>query len=85
MGFNPVYGLNFNLWIRSPKGSIFIVLFKTNFTVTINIWNLCLDTAIPVYKESGDITSMSWADGYIEIAENIERVEKGTPVTVKLF
>ncbi|MFC2047947.1 gephyrin-like molybdotransferase Glp [Chloroflexota bacterium] len=43
------------------------------------------DTAIPVYKESGNITSMSYADGYIEIAENIESVEKGEPITVTLF
>ncbi|MFC1941572.1 hypothetical protein ACFLWL_04175 [Chloroflexota bacterium] len=40
---------------------------------------------MPVYKESGNITSMSCADGYIEIAENIESVEKGEPITVTLF
>jgi len=43
------------------------------------------DTAIPVYKESGAITSMSQADGYIEIAEEIDLLEKGEPVTVMLF
>ena len=43
------------------------------------------DTAIPVYKESGNITSMSRADGYIEIAENIRSVEKDEPVSVTLF
>ncbi len=41
--------------------------------------------AIPVFKESGAITSISEADGYIEIAENIDLLEKGTPVTVTLF
>ncbi len=43
------------------------------------------DTAIPVYKESGDITSMSRADGYIEIPENTNLLEKGESVLVTLF
>lgn len=43
------------------------------------------DTAIPVYKESGDITSMSRADGYIEIPESINLLKKGEPVLVTLF
>ncbi len=43
------------------------------------------DFAIPVYKESGAITSVSEADGYIEIAENIDLVEKDREVEVKLF
>ncbi len=41
--------------------------------------------AIPVFKESGAITSIAEADGYIEIAENIDLLEKGEPVTVTLF
>jgi len=41
--------------------------------------------AIPMYKESGAITSIAEADGYIEIAENIDLLEKGEPVTVTLF
>lgn len=43
------------------------------------------DEAIPVFKESGAITSVAEADGYIEIAENIDLLEKGEPVTVVLF
>ncbi len=43
------------------------------------------DEAVPVYKESGAITSIAAADGYIEIAENIDLLEKGEPVTVTLF
>ena len=43
------------------------------------------DEAVPAYKESGAITSISEADGYIEIAENIDLLEKGEPVTVTLF
>ncbi len=41
--------------------------------------------AVPVFKESGAITSVAEADGYIEIAENIDLLEKGELVTVTLF
>ena len=41
--------------------------------------------AIPVFKESGAITSIAEAEGYIEIPENIDLLEKGEPVTVTLF
>jgi len=40
---------------------------------------------IPVFKESGAITSMSDAQGYIEIAANVDLIEKGEEVEVKLF
>ena len=41
--------------------------------------------AMPAFKASGDITSMSRADGYIEIAADTDVVEKGALVDVKLF
>ena len=41
--------------------------------------------AIPAYKASGDITSMSQADGYIEIDAGTTVVEAGTLVDVKFF
>jgi molybdopterin molybdotransferase len=41
--------------------------------------------AVPAFKASGDITSMSRADGYIEIAASVDHVEAGTPVDVTLF
>ena len=41
--------------------------------------------AVPVFKESGAITSTAEADGYIELAENIDLLEKGDPVVVTLF
>jgi molybdopterin molybdotransferase len=41
--------------------------------------------AMPAFKSSGDITSMSRADGYIEISEHTDIVEKGEVVEVKLF
>src|SRR5262245_16537286 len=42
-------------------------------------------TAMPAFKASGDITSMSRADGYIEIPADVDVVEEGTVVEVKLF
>ena len=41
--------------------------------------------AMPAFKASGDITSMSQADGYIEIPAQTDIVEKGELVDVKLF
>jgi len=37
------------------------------------------------FKESGAITSIAAADGYIEIEQNVDMLEKGTPVKVTLF
>ncbi len=41
--------------------------------------------AMPAFKQSGDITSMSQADGYIEIPAQTDIVEKGQMVDVILF
>jgi molybdenum cofactor synthesis domain-containing protein len=41
--------------------------------------------AVPAFKASGDITSMSMADGFIEIPASTDIVEKGELVEVKLF
>ncbi len=41
--------------------------------------------AYPAFKESGAITSMSMADGYIEIPANVEYLEEGSRVTVTYF
>ena len=43
------------------------------------------DIAVPAFKTSGDITSMSRADGYIEIPAHTDIVEAGETVEVKLF
>ncbi len=40
---------------------------------------------VPVFKESGAITSMADAEGYIEIPANVDLVEKGELVKVLLF
>jgi molybdenum cofactor synthesis domain-containing protein len=42
-------------------------------------------SAVPAFKASGDITSMSRADGYIEIPADVESVAAGTVVEVTLF
>jgi molybdenum cofactor synthesis domain-containing protein len=42
-------------------------------------------SAVPAFKASGDITSMSRADGYIEIPADVETVEAGEIVDVTLF
>lgn len=41
--------------------------------------------AVPAFKASGDITSMSQADGYLEIPASTVAVEQGTIVEVTLF
>jgi molybdopterin molybdotransferase len=41
--------------------------------------------ATPVFKESGAITSLAAADGYIMIPDNVELVEAGEDVDVVLF
>ncbi len=42
-------------------------------------------SAVPAFKASGDITSMAHADGYIEIPAQVDIVEAGELVDVKLF
>jgi len=41
--------------------------------------------AMPAFKGSGDITSLSQADGYIEIPASEHTVDEGSPVEVTLF
>ncbi|MFH1087107.1 MAG: gephyrin-like molybdotransferase Glp [Chloroflexota bacterium] len=43
------------------------------------------DNAVVVFKEASSITSLSRADGYIEIPENIDLLRKGEEVEVKLL
>jgi molybdenum cofactor synthesis domain-containing protein len=42
-------------------------------------------TAFPAFKGSGEITSLSQADGYIEIPSDQSTLEAGSDVTVTLF
>lgn len=41
--------------------------------------------ALPVFKGSGEITSLAHADGYFEIAADVELVQAGTLIEVTLF
>lgn len=50
--------------------------------LTVRIEN---GNAVPVFKESGSITSMSRADGYIEIPPEVDLLEKGELVEIRLF
>jgi molybdopterin molybdotransferase len=43
------------------------------------------EEAVPVFKTSGEITSLARADGFFEIAADVERVEADTIVQVVLF
>ena len=43
------------------------------------------DSAVPVFKGSGDVTSLSDADGYVEVPTGVTRVEAGTRVVVTLW
>jgi molybdopterin molybdotransferase len=43
------------------------------------------NVAVPAFKGSGDITSLSQADGYIEIPADQSTVEEGVAVNVTLF
>ena len=60
--------------VRSPAGrhQIYPVRLERN-------------EAIPVFKGSGEITSLAHADGYFEIEADLEVVEAGTVVEVTLF
>lgn len=50
--------------------------------LTVRIEN---EMAVPVFKESGAITSLGDAEGYIEIPDNMDFVEKGETVEVVFF
>jgi len=43
------------------------------------------DVAVPVFKSSGEITSLAHADGFFEIAADVADVAAGTLVDVVLF
>ena len=78
------------LWIIA---AIFFVLWFVGFGLgrgnagrhqfyTVRLLN---GAAYPAFKGSGDITSLSQADGYIEIAADQRLVDEGSLVDVTLF
>jgi molybdenum cofactor synthesis domain-containing protein len=68
--------------VSLPLGDRVISATGRHQFYTVRIEN---GAAMPAFKASGDITSMSRADGYIEIAAQTDVVEKGTVVEITLF
>jgi molybdenum cofactor synthesis domain-containing protein len=68
--------------VRLPLGQRVVSTTGRHQFYTVRIVD---GVAMPAFKASGDITSMSQADGYIEIAAQTDIVEKGEMVEVILF
>jgi molybdenum cofactor synthesis domain-containing protein len=68
--------------VRLPVGQRIVSTTGRHQFYTVRIID---GQAMPAFKASGDITSMSQADGYIEIPAQTDIVEKGELVDVKLF
>ena len=68
--------------VTLPLGQRIVSPVRRHQFYTVRIVN---GAAIPAFKASGDITSMSQADGYIEIPIETDVVEEGSPVKVTLF
>lgn len=68
--------------IRLPLGRRIVSTTGRHQFYTVRIED---GTAMPAFKASGDITSMSRADGYVEIPAQTDIVEAGEIVDVKLF
>jgi molybdopterin molybdotransferase len=53
----------------------------------LQFYQVCLrgEEAVPVFRGSGDITSLADADGYIEVPIGIDRLEAGARVRVILY
>jgi molybdopterin molybdotransferase len=68
--------------VRLPLGQRIVSTTGRHQFYTVRIES---GVAMPAFKASGDITSMSQADGYIEIPAQTEIVEKGQTVEVRLL
>jgi molybdenum cofactor synthesis domain-containing protein len=68
--------------VTLPLGGRIVSVAGRHQFYTVRIVN---GLAVPAFKASGDITSMSQADGYIEIPAPTEVVESGEAVRVTLF
>ncbi len=73
----------------SPPGSVLATLSKRVVSTTGRTQFLTVrlegGLARPAFKESGAITSMSHADGYVIIPADVDLLEKGEEVTVHLL
>lgn len=68
--------------VRVPLGKRIVSPAGRHQFYSVRIEN---GSAMPAFKGSGDITSMSRADGYIEILADQSSVDEGTAVAVTLF
>ena len=68
--------------VRAPLGRRIASAVNRHQFYTVRLRD---GVAFPAFKGSGDITSLSQADGYIEIPADQSVVEEGTPVEVTLF
>jgi molybdenum cofactor synthesis domain-containing protein len=68
--------------VRAPLGRRIVSAANRHQFYTVRLRD---GVAVPAFKGSGDITSLSQADGYIEIAADQDTVEEGAVVEVTLF
>ena len=68
--------------VRVPLGRRIVSAVNRHQFYTVRLRD---GVAYPAFKGSGDITSLSAADGYIEIPADQSTVEEGADVTVTLF
>jgi molybdopterin biosynthesis enzyme len=68
--------------VRVPLGRRIVSAVNRHQFYTVRLRD---GAAYPAFKGSGDITSLSEADGYIEIPADQSTVEEGVDVTVTLF
>ena len=68
--------------VHVPLGRRIASAFNRHQFYTVRLQD---GVAFPAFKGSGDITSLSQADGYIEIPADQSVVEEGASVTVTLF
>jgi molybdenum cofactor synthesis domain-containing protein len=68
--------------VRAPLGKRIVSQAGRHQFYTVRLQD---GVAYPAFKGSGEITSLSQADGYIEIPSDRSNVEEGTTVEVTLF
>jgi molybdopterin biosynthesis enzyme len=68
--------------VRAPLGRRIVSAANRHQFYTVRLLD---GAAHPAFKGSGDITSLSQADGYIEIPADQHTVEEGAVVEVTLF
>ncbi len=68
--------------VTVPAGHRFVSVGNRHQFYTVRVVD---GAAVGAFKASGDITSMSQADGYIEIPMGVDAVEEGERVHVTLF